>query len=211
MPGLLIGWVQQTLLDSRQVQQVRVPPAYNDPRSTSSQPISKRSGIARQAVQARQDVGEGKRKRGGIAADHRSGPQSFSPVIAIAHVSERREPLVGMSLQDRRSRACDFSPLASQVSGCRDQVKAAMRSRKVCGLGKCPLSGRLLCSIDIHHGPMVALPVPHSPRRGGERRSCHQVFLRIACGAPPRELDQGRQESGKALQDEAGSLSQKAP
>src|SRR5438876_12188645 len=126
MPGLLIGWVQQTLLDSRQVQQVIVPPAYNDPRSTSSQQISKRSGIAIQAVQARQDVGEGKRERGGIALDHRSGSPQFSPVIAIARVSERPQPLVRMRLEYRRSRARDFSTLASQVRGSRDQIKAAM-------------------------------------------------------------------------------------
>jgi hypothetical protein len=76
--------------------------------------------------------------------------------------SERPEPLVRVSLQDRRPRACDFSALASQVTGCTDQVKATMRGRKVCGLRKCSLSGHLLCAINIHHGPLLALSIPHA-------------------------------------------------
>src|SRR5437016_2215588 len=161
MPRLLIGWTLQTRTHGRQVQQVIVLPAHNDPRSSSGEEIDKRSGITIQAVQTSQDVGEGKGKRAGIAADHRSGSQQFPPVIAIAGVAERAQPLVRMRLQDRRSRAYDFSPFASQVAGSRDQLKAAMGRRKVCGLGKCPKASCLFCSIDIYHGPMASQAIPH--------------------------------------------------
>ena len=114
MPRLLIGWLLQTRTHGRQVQQVIVLPAHNNPGSTSGEEIGQRSGIAIQAVQTSQDVGEGKRKRAGIAADHRSGSQQFTPVITIAGVAERAQPLVRMRLQNRRSRAGDFSPFASQ-------------------------------------------------------------------------------------------------
>src|SRR5216684_5472678 len=178
MPRLLIGWLLQTCTHGRQVQEVIVLPAHNDPRSTSAKEIGQRSGIAIQAVQTSQDVGERKRKRAGIAADHRSGSQQFPPVITIASVAERAQPLVRMRLQDRRSRACDFSPFASQVCGSRDQLKAAVGRGKVCGLGKCPLSNCLFCSIDIHYGPMASQAIPHPTRWGSERRACYQIFLK---------------------------------
>ena len=91
MPRLLIGWLLQTCAHGRQVQEVIVLPAHNNPRSTSGEEIDKRSGIAIQAVQTRQDMGEGKGKRAGIAADRCSGSQQFPPVIAIACVAERAQ------------------------------------------------------------------------------------------------------------------------
>ena len=178
MPRLLIGWLLQTRTHGRQVQQVIVLPAHNNAGSASGEEIGKRSGIAIQSVQTSQDVGEGKRKRAGIAADHRSGSQQFTPVITIAGVAERAQPLVRMRLQNRRSRACDFSPFASQVAGRRDQLKAAMGRRKVCGLGKCSLPDCLFGAIDIHHGPMASQAIPHPTRWRSERRSRHQIAPR---------------------------------
>src|ERR1022692_126525 len=102
-----------------------------------------------------------------------------------------------MSLQNRCSRACDFSALASQVAGCTDQVKAAMRCRKVGSLRKCSLSGCLLCAIDIHHGPLLALSIPHSSRRGSEYRSCHQIFLKECAQRLHGRLIQGCKKAGK--------------
>jgi len=160
------------------VQEVIVLPTHNHPGSTSGEQIDKRSGIAIQAIQTSQDVREGKRKRASIAADHRSGSQQFPPVIPIASVAQRAQPLVRMRLQNRRSRTCDFSPFASQVCGSRDPLKAAMGRRKVCGLGKCPLSDCLFCAIDIHYGPMGSQAVPHPSRWGSEDRSRHQIFLK---------------------------------
>src|SRR6266704_722965 len=197
MPRLLIGWLLQTRTHGRQVQEVIVLPAHNDPRSTSGEEIGQRSGIAIQAVQTSQDVGEGKRKRAGIAADHRSGSQQFTPVIAIACISETGQPLMGMRLEHGGSRAHDFSPLASQVPGSSDQIKATMRSRKVCCLGKCSLSGSLFCSIDIYHDPMLALPIPYPTWRGGEHRSCNQVFLKERAERFNGPLIKGGQKAGK--------------
>jgi hypothetical protein len=139
MPRLLIGWLLQTRTHGRQVQEVIVPPAHNHPGSTSGEQIDKRSGIAIQAVQTSQDVGEGKRKRGGIAADHRSGSQQFPPVITIAGVAERAQPLVRMRLQNCRSRPGDFSSFASQLCGSRDQLKAAMGQRRGLRSGEVPV------------------------------------------------------------------------
>ena len=137
MPCLLIGWLLQTRTHGRQVQEVIVLPAHNHPRSTSGKEIDQRSGIAIQTVQTRQDVAEGKRKRAGIALDRCSGSQQFPPVITSACVAERAQPLVRMRLQDRRSRAGDFSPFASQVAGSCNQLKAAMGQRQVCGSARC--------------------------------------------------------------------------
>src|SRR5579859_4791999 len=140
---------------------------------------------------------EGKSKPAGIARDHLSCPQQFSPVIAIACIAERAQPLVRMRLQDCRSRAHDFSPFASQVSGSSDQLKAAMRSRKACGLGKCSLSGSLFCAIDIDHGPLLALPVPYPTWRGGEHRTCHQVVLKERAERLHGPVIKGCQKTGK--------------
>src|SRR5439155_5569667 len=98
MCRLLIGRASQTLLDGRQVQQVILPPVHHDPGSTWGEEIGKRSRIAIQSVQTSQDVGEGKRERGGIVSYHGSGTQQFPPVIAISCVSKRAEPLVRVSL-----------------------------------------------------------------------------------------------------------------
>jgi hypothetical protein len=62
MAGLLVGWVLQTGVHLGQVQQMIVLAAHNDPRSVLREQIGKRSRIAVQSVQARQDVGEGKSK-----------------------------------------------------------------------------------------------------------------------------------------------------
>jgi len=197
MPRLLIGWLLQTRTHGRQVQEVIVLPAHNDPRSTSGKEIDQRSGSAIQTVQTRQDVAEGKRKRAGIALDRCSGSQQFPPVIASAGVAERAQPLVRMRLQDRRSRAGDFSPFASQVAGSCDQLKAAMGQRQVCALGKCPKAHCLFCAIDIHHGPLATLPIPHPTSWGSERRSRHQIFLKEYAQCLHRCLLKGREIAGK--------------
>src|SRR5260370_12924222 len=98
MPGLLVGWVLQTGNHSRQVQQMIVLAAHNDPRSVLREQIGKRSRIAIQSVQTRQDVGEGKSKRGGIALDGGFGSQQFPSVVAIACASKRPNPFVPMGL-----------------------------------------------------------------------------------------------------------------
>src|SRR6266566_5050339 len=72
-----------------------------------------------------------------------------------------------------------------------------MRSRKVCCLGKCSLSRSLFCSIDIYHDPMLALPVPYPTWRGGEHRSCHQVFLKERAERFNGPLIKGCQKAGK--------------
>src|SRR5205807_8935738 len=100
-------------------------------------------------------------RRAGMTLDGGFGSQPFPSVVGIACVSKCRKPVVRMGLQDRRSRACDFSTLAPQVAGNCDQITAAMRRRKVWRLRKGPLSGCLFGCIDIDHGPMLALPVPH--------------------------------------------------
>src|SRR5258708_3581224 len=83
MPRLLIGWLLQTHPHGREGPEVIVLPAHNDPRSTTGKEIGQPSGIAIPSVQTSQDVAERKRKRAGIAADHRSGSQQFPPVITI--------------------------------------------------------------------------------------------------------------------------------
>src|SRR5712692_1263910 len=212
MPRLLIGWLPQTHTHGRQVQEVIVLPAHNDPRPTSGKEIGQRSGIAIQSVQTSQDVGERKRKRAGIAADHRSGSPQFPPVIPIAGVAERAQPLVRMRLQNRRSRAGDFSPFASQVCGSRDQLKAAMgREARSAVWG----SARCLTACFV---PSTSTTVQWLPRRshsppGGEANADRATRSRLerACAAPPPVLDQGPRESGKASQDAAGLLSQTVP
>jgi len=131
MLGPLVGSVLQTGVHLGQVQQMIVLAAHNDPRSVLGEQIGKRSRIAVQSVQTRQDVGEGKSKRTGIALDGGFGSQQFSSVVAIACISKRAEPLMGMGLQDGRSRACHFSTLAPQVGRGGDQITSAMRRRKI--------------------------------------------------------------------------------
>jgi hypothetical protein len=50
MAGLLVGWVLQTGVDLRQVQQMIVLAAHNDPRSVLREQIGKGSRIAVQSV-----------------------------------------------------------------------------------------------------------------------------------------------------------------
>src|SRR5260370_38243769 len=102
MPGLLVGWVLQTGNHSRQVQQMIVLAAHNDPRSVLREQIGKRSRIDIQSVQTRQDVGEGKSKRGGIAVDGGFGSQQFPSEVAIACVTKRTQPLVRMGVKSPR-------------------------------------------------------------------------------------------------------------
>jgi hypothetical protein len=102
-----------------------------------------------------------------------------------------------MRLQNGGSRSRYFSALASKIAGSTHLVKSAMRRRKVWRLRKRSLSGCLFCSIDIHHCPMRSQAVPHPTWWGSERRSCHKIFLRRACAAPPHLLDQARKKAGK--------------
>ncbi len=104
---------------------------------------------------------------------------------------------MGMRLEYGGSRAHDFSPLASQVPGSRDQIKAAMRSRKICCLGKGPKASSLFCSIDIYHCPMLTLSVPHPTWWGGEHWSCHQIVLKECAERLHGPLIKGRQKAGK--------------
>src|SRR5258707_4064518 len=55
----------------------------------------------------------------------------------------------------------------------------------------------------------LAGPTPHLA--GRRTQIVLPDLLERACGGPPRTRDQGLQESGKALRDEAGSLFPKAP
>ncbi len=87
--------------------------------------------------------------------------------------------------------------LRPRYPGAEDQIKAAMRSRKICCLGKGSLSGSLFCSIDVYHCPMLALPVPHPTWRGGERRSCYQIFLKERAEGLHGPVIKGCKKAGK--------------
>ncbi len=212
MRRLLIGRASQTRAHGRQVHQVILPPAHHDPGSARGEEIGKRSRIAIQSVQTSQDVGEGKRERGGRVGDHGSGTQQFPPVIAISGVSKRGEPLVRVSLEHRGSRAHDFSTLASQV------LKAAeTKSKRRWGAGRSLVSGSARC-LAACFVPSTSTTVQWAPRRsqsppGGEANGDRATRSRLerACAVPLQARDQELQESGKASRDEAGPLSQTAP
>src|SRR5256885_16895497 len=99
MADLLVGWMLQTGPHLGEIQQMILLATHNRPSSLLGEQISKRSRIAIQSVQTRQDVGEGKSKRAGIALDGRFRSPQFASIVAIACVSKRAKPLVGMGLQ----------------------------------------------------------------------------------------------------------------
>src|SRR5215470_10499575 len=176
--SLLIWRKAQPVLHGRQVQQIVCLATYNDPQSTRSEQISQWGGIAIQTVQAHEDVRKWEGERRSIAGDHVSGTQEFRPVIPIAEVSKRAEPLMRMCLEHDGSRSDDFPSSTSQVPWRADPIKPAVSSWKLWRVGQRPLPGSLPGPIDIDDEPMLVLTIPDPAWWGSERRSRDQVFLK---------------------------------
>lgn len=83
----------------------------------------------------------------GVDGRHRSA--QFRPVLAVARVAERAEPLVGVRLQDRGVGADDFAPLAPHVARRAEGAQAALGGRSVRGVGQGALASRFSCTIDL--------------------------------------------------------------
>src|SRR5438876_41136 len=68
-------------------------------------------------------------------------------------------------------------PLAPEIPRSPDLIKSTMRDGKGLQLRKRSLTGCGPRSIDIHHDPMLAQPIPQAPW-GGERLARHEIFLK---------------------------------
>lgn len=83
MGAHLIWGTRKCLLDDLQIQETVVTTSGNHPQA-SGEHVDEWSGIAIQSVQTKEHGSWGKPKLGGIAGNHRNGPQQFAPVISIA-------------------------------------------------------------------------------------------------------------------------------
>jgi hypothetical protein len=75
----------------------------------------------------------------------------FLPIVAIAWISERAEPLVAMGLRNNGARAHDFPTLAPSVAGSAERAQASLGRRPVWSLGQSPLASRLSRAINVEN------------------------------------------------------------
>ncbi len=112
MGAYLIGGTCKCLLDHLQIQQGVVTTSGNDPK-VGSEDIDERSSVAVEAVETQQHGSRRKPQFGRIAGDHLDGSYQFSSVIPIAWPPKGAQKLMRMRLENNRTGAHDFSPLAS--------------------------------------------------------------------------------------------------
>src|SRR5216684_6973627 len=119
------GRTRQNRLDRNQIQESIVTTAP-DESHICVQDIFEYSGVAIQAIQPHQDLGEEELVRRCVTGDDLESPLQFFPVIAVARSPKRAQELMRMGLQKRGAGSHDFPPLASLVPwGC-NLIETAM-------------------------------------------------------------------------------------
>src|SRR6266702_3077430 len=191
----LHGGARQNRLHHCQIQE-RIVTTAPDDAHTRVQDVSEHSGVAIQAIQTHQDLGEEKLVRRRIAGDHLESPFQFCAVVAIARSPKRAQELMGMRLQKRGAGAHHFPSLAPLVPRSRDLIKTTMRRGQRWELGKGSLASRLFGAIDIHDHILLVEPIPQAADRG-ERGSRHQICLKERAQSLYGRLIQGCQKPRK--------------
>jgi hypothetical protein len=177
----LIGRTTQPLLDTRLLEEViGFAPHYHGWSRFLSylcrKQVRQGSGIAIQAIEPNDHVGERKRNPRSIGRNHAARPPQFVAIQAIAGVSKGAQKLMGVRLQDRGPCSHHFPALASQMSRSTHPVKAAMGRRQVWGCRQSALAGSLFGAIHIDEQPASLQPVPESSWQRPEWRAGQQIF-----------------------------------
>ena len=187
------GRTRQNRLDDCQIQESIVTTAPDEPH-ICVQDIFEDSGVAIQAIQPHQDLGEEEFVHRCVPGDDLESPLQFFPVIAVASSPKSTQELMRMGLQKRGAGSHDFPPLASLVSWGRNLGETSMRGGQRWELRECALTSGLPGSIDIYHHILLVKTIPQAADRG-ERGSRHQICLKLRAQSLHRWLIKGGEKT----------------
>ncbi len=194
MSRVLIWREVETGGNGWQIEQAILLATHNNPYPAREE-LDENGSCAIQAIQTNQDVRQGHTEPARIADDGLACASQFSPIVPIARSTEGAEPVVGVSLQHRRSGPSHLPSLAPQISRSTDPVKASMGRGKFGNRGQGSLSCRLFGAINIDDEPVLTLTIPQSPWRKGLARSPDQIFEKQCTQRLDRWLIQGSEKT----------------
>ncbi len=205
MGRVVIWWLLETGSHRGQIEQAIVF-ATDDDSHPGREGRAKNGCCAIQSIQADQDVRQWHTQPARIADDGLTGPDSFATIVPIARPPECAQPVVGVSLEYRRSGPSHLSSLASEIGGSTDLVKASMGSWKFGKRGKGSLSCGLFGPIHIHDQPVLAQTIPQSAWWEALSGPSHEILLKERSQCLDRWLIQGGKKA-----TERGAMGQSMP
>src|SRR5258708_4027461 len=137
MHKLLIGGQGETRFDLCEIKE-SVIFATHQPRDLGSEQIGDDGSISVLAIESDEGLTSGQAQLRLIRRDHLQSSQQLPSVVRIARIAKRSQPLMGMSLQERRPSANHLSALASRVARRTDRLRASLWRGRTMRLGKAP-------------------------------------------------------------------------